>query len=116
MVDAILTNDTEAERAEALAAALADPDAALTCYRELADKGLATAIADDRRRCLDCANLTPLDQRCGAAARGEKIATAGRRYYPVLDLLRRCEGFTPNASDPDQRSGLERWPYLAADR
>jgi hypothetical protein len=36
LIGAILADDTEAERAEALAVALADPDAALVCWRSLA--------------------------------------------------------------------------------
>ncbi len=36
LVAAFLAADTEANRAEALAVALADPDAALACYRALA--------------------------------------------------------------------------------
>ena len=35
LIGAILAADTEAERAEALAVALADPDAALTCLRAI---------------------------------------------------------------------------------
>jgi len=44
LVQAIYANDTDDDRAEALAAALADPDAALLCYRTIAgDRGIALA-------------------------------------------------------------------------
>lgn len=35
LIAAILANNTESDRAEALVLALADPDAALLCYRAL---------------------------------------------------------------------------------
>jgi len=44
LVQAIYANDTDDDRAEALAAALADPDGALLCYRTIAkDRGVAIA-------------------------------------------------------------------------
>lgn len=64
---------------------------------------------DDRRRCTQCLNLAS-NGRCLAAARRDIIAS--RTYAPVPDLLRRCEGFKPLASDPDQRPGRDRWPGL----
>ncbi len=63
---------------------------------------------DDRRTCDQCANLKA--RRCEAAKRGEFIA--GRNYEPIPDLLRRCEGYTPCADDPDQRHGGGRWPGI----
>lgn len=64
---------------------------------------------DDRRCCSQCLNLAS-NGRCLAAARRDIIAS--RTYAPVPDLLRRCEGFKPLASDPDQRPGRDRWPGL----
>jgi phage protein D len=47
LVRATYANDTDEDRAEALAAALADPDGALLCYRTIAsDRGINN---DDRR-------------------------------------------------------------------
>ena len=44
LVAAIYAGDSEADRAEALAAAIADPDAALRCYRAVAaERGISTA-------------------------------------------------------------------------
>lgn len=64
---------------------------------------------DDRRRCDQCLNLTGRGL-CLAARRGEIVAN--RDYEPVLDLLRRCEGYMPGGDDPDRRTGRERWPDL----
>lgn len=121
----------EAERAEALAVALADPADALTCWRALAmDRADAPARivypagpytsaplaerdpTDDRRTCLDCANLTATERRCLAAWRGERPSNAGRNYHPIADLLKRCECYRPQPAEADQRKGAERWPYL----
>jgi hypothetical protein len=63
---------------------------------------------DDRRTCYQCTNL--IDRRCTAAKRGEILAS--RNYEPIRDLLRRCEGYSPGADDPDRRHGRERWPGL----
>lgn len=63
---------------------------------------------DDRRACDQCANL--IARRCTAAKRGEIVAS--RNYEPIRDLPRRCEGYAPDATDPDQRPGRERWPGL----
>jgi hypothetical protein len=64
---------------------------------------------DDRRRCDQCLNLTGRGL-CLAARRGEIVAN--RDYEPVLDLLRRCEGYMPGGDDLDRRTGRERWPDL----
>jgi hypothetical protein len=66
------------------------------------------AFPDDRRTCDQCANL--IARRCQAAKRGEIVA--GRNYEPISDLPRRCEGYAPRASDPDQRAGADRWPGI----
>lgn len=124
----------EAERAEALAVALADPEDALKCWRALAEDhadatarivypaGLYTSAplaerdpTDDRRTCLDCANLTTRDHRCIAASRGERPGNAARNSHPVSDILKRCECYKPQPAEPDQRTGAERWPEMVAD-
>ena len=64
---------------------------------------------DNRRRCAECGNLAS-NGRCLAVARRDIIAS--RNYAPAPDWLRRCEGFKPLASDPDQRPGRDRWPGL----
>lgn len=64
---------------------------------------------DDRRRCSQCTQMGTTGP-CRAARSGELIAN--RNYEPDRKLLRRCEGYRPNRSDPDQRSGLQRWPGL----
>lgn len=67
------------------------------------------AVDDDRRRCDQCANLTGRGL-CLAARRDE--INAARIHEPVPDLLQRCVGYMPKASDADQRPGHERWPGL----
>ena len=64
---------------------------------------------DNRRRCAECGNLAS-NGRCLAAARRDMIAS--RTYAPAPEWLRRCECFRPLLSDPDQRSGRDRWPGL----
>jgi hypothetical protein len=63
---------------------------------------------DDRRRCEQCENL--VGRHCLAAKRGEIVAS--RNYEPIRDMLKRCEGYTPGADEPDRRHGRERWPGL----
>lgn len=124
---AIVSADWPAdEQAEALEAALADREAALTCFRALvAERGLSDEVEadeadeadDDMRPCTACANLSR-GGRCLAAERGESmgagIATS-RKYTPTMpDRPQRCGAYAPKADDPDQREGWERWPFLFA--
>jgi hypothetical protein len=100
---------------QATDAALADHEAALTCWRLIAREcGViwpAVREADDRQTCRHCSNLTA-GGRCLAAVRGELPGVA-KSYSPALSLLRRCERFHPLPGDPDQRMGAQRWPGLA---
>lgn len=64
---------------------------------------------DDRRRCDDCTNFAS-NGLCLAAWAGE--ITASKHYKPVRTILRRCEGYMPKATEIDQRTGGERWPFL----
>lgn len=121
----------EAERAEALAVALADPADALTCFLALAAElpapprpypaGPYTSaplaerdLGDDRRICRDCANLS-LIGRCMAKANGNSNTDAGRSGFPIDDLLRRCLAYAPKPDENDRRSGAERWPDMIED-
>ncbi len=134
LIAAILANDSEADRAEALRVALADPEAALMSFRALVadirtdtraparEAGPYTTAplaerdpSDDRRTCSDCTNLTAREHRCLAAWRGERPGNAPSNFHPVIDVLGRCECYQPKPSEADQRSGAERWPYLIAD-
>lgn len=67
-------------------------------------------LADDRIHCTDCAHL-----RGRVCAQAAKIG-AIRGYMPVPDIARRCEGFKPLAMVSDRRTGIQRWPGLAAER
>lgn len=64
---------------------------------------------DDRIRCDDCQEAKP--GRCLAAARGELPNTAPGAGW-ISGLRHRCECYKPKPDDPDQRTGLERWPSL----
>jgi hypothetical protein len=103
----------EASTAEVLAKCRADPGALAYFLNRAAETAIPLMDDDNRRYCAQCANLTPKG-RCLAAWRGEIMA--GRNYSPVPDLLRRCEGYLPKASDPDPRTGRQRWPGLTMKR
>lgn len=64
---------------------------------------------DDRRTCRTCTQISATGP-CHAARKGEIVAS--RLYEPIRDLLRRCEGYRPDKTDPDQRTGMQRWPGL----
>ena len=74
--------------------------------------GRAGAIVtdDDRRRCNQCGNLRA--GACTAASPGAAVsAIVG--YRPASPgVLQRCAGYSPYASDTDQRPGRERWTGL----
>ena len=64
----------------------------------------------DMRPCEWCRNLAR-SGRCMSAWRGEM--RAARDYAPTKPgQPQRCIGYRPNADDPDQRHGKERWPDL----
>jgi hypothetical protein len=86
-----------------------DPAARNFIMRQAGELPKSADNDDDRRRCDQCANLTERGL-CLAARRGEINAT--RIHEPVRDLLQRCIGYLPKATDPDQRPGRERWPGL----
>ena len=75
------------------------------------DPGIAAREreGDNRRRCTECGNLGERGI-CLAAARGQIVAS--RSYTPIRDLLRRCEGFAPLPTDPDQTPGQVKWAWL----
>lgn len=64
------------------------------------------------RPCVLCRNLTARGA-CLAAWRGD-LPNAGKQYHPEQHQPRRCEGYVPSGSDPDQRTGRERWSNLDA--
>jgi enamine deaminase RidA (YjgF/YER057c/UK114 family) len=57
---------------------------------------------DDRRHCRTCQNLA--GKRCSA-----------RGLLVMDDLSRRCLDYRSLPNDPDQRTGAERWPWLATE-
>lgn len=97
--------EVSAKPAPVLACTLDTPDTPQNINSETPELDL---FPDDRRTCNQCANLE--GWRCLAAWRGEIVAN--RDYTPIRDIPRRCEGYIPDANDPDRRSGRERWPEL----
>ena len=67
---------------------------------------------DNRRRCTECGNMGERGI-CLAAQRGEIVAARG--YTPIRDLLRRCDGFAPLPTDPDETPGSVKWACLQDD-
>ncbi|MEF8729158.1 MAG: hypothetical protein V5B34_13235 [Accumulibacter sp.] len=68
-------------------------------------------IDDDRRFSTECSN--PRSGVCIIARLGG-VVPAIRGYRPALvNVPVRCAGYSPNADDPDQRPGHERWPGLS---
>ena len=111
LISIVFANETEVDRSEVLAAALADPDGALRCYRAIAE-GHGIAIVnteDDRRTCSQCLNLRG---RACAIAKPGGLVSANRGYRPAADNLQRCAGYLPNTTDHNQRPGRKRWPGL----
>lgn len=69
------------------------------------------ADTDDRRTCSQCLNLR--GRVCGIAKpQAGALVVANVGYQPMRDVLHRCAGYQPNATDNDQRTGGERWPGL----
>lgn len=56
--------------------------------------------------CRQCRQL-----RAAICYAGPKL-TGSRHYSPDPELFRRCDGFVPKLSDPDQRKARERWRGL----
>jgi hypothetical protein len=118
LVGIVAANWPDDERAEAMATALVDPDAALVCFRALvAERGGAPAdnkrdqAPAEMRPCTDCLVLSP-GGRCLAAWRGD-LPGFVRSYAPAMtDRPQRCLGYAPGPNDPDKRTGRERWPWL----
>jgi hypothetical protein len=66
---------------------------------------------DDRRTCGQCLNLRGRVCSIAKPERGA-LVVANRGYRPAPETLQRCAGYTPDATDNDQRPGRERWPGL----
>ena len=83
------------DRHEALAAAIADPDNALSCYTAIASERSPTPTDyDDRHTCRQCLNLR--GGGCSVATPGGALS-AHRGYRPgelFQDEPHRCEAFT----------------------
>jgi hypothetical protein len=69
--------------------------------------GRAGAIVtdDDRRRCNQCGNLRA--GVCTVASPGAAVSAIVGYRPALVDTLRRCAGYSPNARDTDQQTGRE---------
>jgi hypothetical protein len=89
LVMAIYGNDTDDDRAEALAAALADPDGALLCYRTIAkDRGIALAgpVAEPVRACGCCQHFARPGKSEGYCSVRDDLPLAYGANHPLRRL------------------------------
>lgn len=77
--------------------------------RAVAELPKPDPFPDDRRTCSQCLNLR--GWVCTIAKPGG-LVSANRGYRPAPDMLQRCAGYLPNATDTNQQPGSERWPGL----
>lgn len=69
---------------------------------------------DDRIHCGMCRHADGI--YCRAAKSGILHGTSKMASPMPISVKWRCEGFVPLPSLPDQRTGAQRWPRLAAGR
>lgn len=89
LVQAIYANDTESDRAEALAVALADPDGALLCYRTIAkDQGIAVAapVASTVKACRCCQHFARPGKSDGYCGGRDDLPLAYGANHPLRQL------------------------------
>lgn len=118
LVDLVSADWPPDERAEALTAALADLESALTCFRALAadlePHETPAPLDPDMRTCRQCANLQR-SGHCHAVLCGKSLGwglATHREHLPSPDLPLRCAAYEPLPGDPDRRPGAKRWPFL----
>jgi len=89
LVQAVYANDTDDDRAEALVAALADPDGALLCYRTIAkDRGIAIAapVVGTVTACQCCQHYTRPGKSDGYCGGRDDLAPAYGVNHPLRRL------------------------------
>ena len=89
LVQAIYVNDTDDDRAEAMAAALADPDGALLCYRTIAkDRGIAIVapVVGTVKACRCCQHYTRPGKSDGYCGVRDDLAPAYGANHPLRRL------------------------------
>ena len=89
LVQAIYANDTNDDRAEALAAALADPDGALLCYRTIAsDRGIALAapVVGTVKACRCCQHFARPGKSEGYCSGRDDLPLAYGANHPLRQL------------------------------
>jgi len=102
LIRAVFPDDNDVDRSEALAAALADPDGALLCYRTIAkDQGIAIAapVVGTVKACPDCQHFArpgKSDGYCGGRKDLPRAYGAGHplRRLPA-DNGENCAEYSP---------------------
>jgi hypothetical protein len=89
LVSAVFPDDTDDDRAEALAAALADPDGALLCYRTIAkDRGIAIAapVVGTVKACRCCQHYARPGKSEGYCGVRDELPLAYGANHPLRRL------------------------------
>lgn len=89
LVQAIYANDTNDDRAEALAVALSDPDGALLCYQTIAkDRGIAIAapVVGRVTACRDCQHFARPGKSDGYCSGRDDLPLAYGANHPLRRL------------------------------
>lgn len=89
LVQAVFADDTDDDRAEALAAALADPDGALLCYRTIAsDRGIAIVapVVGTVKACRCCEHYTRPGKSEGYCGGRDDLPPAYGENHPLRRL------------------------------
>jgi hypothetical protein len=73
--------------------------------RYFLDRAGAIVADDDRRCCNQCGNLRA--GVCTVASPGAAVSAIVGYRPALVDTLRRCAGYSPNARDTDQQTGRE---------
>ena len=107
---ALIEETDSATVAEVIGQCQRDADArAYFTGRAAAELAKPDPFPDDRITCRQCLNLRG---RICTIAKPGGVVSANRGYQPPLEVLQRCSGYLPNATDTNQQPGGERWPSL----
>jgi len=89
LIRAVFPDDNDVDRSEALAAALADPDGALLCYRTIAkDQGIAIAapVVGTVKACPDCQHFARPGKSDGYCSGRDDLPLAYGPGHPLRRL------------------------------
>lgn len=89
LIRAVFPDDNDVDRSEALAAALADPDGALLCYRTIAkDQGITIAapVVGTAKACSDCQHFARPGKSDGYCGGRDDLPPAYGENHPLRRL------------------------------